>query len=89
MWLQRMSAFLLGMTLLTSCTAMDPHSAAQQQAQEYYGRSYDSLSPQEKMRLEDHLSRQSNTGWRTSAQVASGVGHLLQGAGLLVLGARH
>ncbi len=88
MWLRGVNAVIIGLTVLTGCTAMDPHTAAKQQAQEYYGRPYDSLSPQEKMRLEDHLSRQSNAGWRTSAQVASGVGHLLQGAGLLVLGAR-
>jgi len=40
------------------------------------------------MRLEDHLARQSNTSWRTTAQVASGFGRLLQGAGILVLGAQ-
>jgi hypothetical protein len=88
MQLHGVRALILGMTLLTSCTATDPHTTAKQQAQEYYGRSYESLSPEEKMHLEDHISRQSNEGWRTSAQVASGVGHLLQGAGLLVWGAR-
>jgi len=40
------------------------------------------------MRLENHLARQSNTSWRTTAQVASGFGRLLQGAGILVLGAQ-
>jgi len=46
------------------------------------------VSAQEKMRLENHLAKQSNAAWRTTAQVASGIGRLLQGAGVLVLGAK-
>jgi hypothetical protein len=67
---------------------MNPQSAARQQAETYYGRSYDQLSPDEKMRLEDHLARQSNTSWRTNAQMTSGLGRFLQGVGILVLSAR-
>jgi hypothetical protein len=67
---------------------MNPQSAARQQAETYYGRSYDQLSPDEKMRLEEHLARQSNTSWRTNAQTASGLGRFLQGVGILVLSAR-
>jgi hypothetical protein len=75
--------------IATGCTAMDPQGAARQQAETYYGRSYDQLSGQEKMRLEDHLARQSNQAWNTTAHVASGVGRLLQGVGVLVLSAKH
>ncbi|HXG22730.1 MAG TPA: hypothetical protein VNN62_27110 [Methylomirabilota bacterium] len=74
--------------LWAGCTAMDPQSAARQQAETYYGRSYDQLSPGEKMRLEDHLARQSNSSWRTNAHMASGLGRLLQGVGILVLSAK-
>jgi len=41
------------------------------------------------MQLEDHLSNQSNQAWRTTAQMASGIGHLAQGAGILLFAARH
>lgn len=81
-------ALLAGAMLWTGCTAMNPQSAARQQAETYYGRSYDQLSPNEKMRLENHLARQSNSSWRTNAQAASGLGRLLQGVGILVLGAK-
>ena len=85
---RRLSILFVGLIAMAGCTAMDPQGAARQQAEAYYGRSYDQLSPQEKMRLENHLARQSNTAWRTNAQVASGFGRLLQGAGILVLGAK-
>jgi hypothetical protein len=79
---------LSGFFLITGCTAMNPQGAARQQAESYYGRSYDQLSTQEKMRLENHLARQNNTAWHTTAHVASGVGRLLQGVGVLILGAK-
>jgi|tagenome__1003787_1003787.scaffolds.fasta_scaffold18622723_2 hypothetical protein len=75
--------------ILTGCTAMDPQAAARQQAGTYYGRSYDQLSGPEKMALENHLARQSNQAWNTTAHAASGVGRLLQGVGILVLSAKH
>ncbi len=80
---------LLAGLILAGCTAMDPQGAARQQAQTYYSYSYDQLSGQEKMRLENHLARQSNEAWRTTAHVASGVGRLLQGVGVLVIGTKH
>ena len=67
------------------CTAYDPQGAAQQYAPSYYNQSYDQLSAQQKMQLEDHLSNQSNQAWRTSAQVVSSVGHLAQGTGFLLV----
>jgi hypothetical protein len=71
---------VLGVGLaLAGCTAMNPQNAARQQAETYYGRSYDQLSGREKMQLENHLARQSNGAWRTTAQVASGAGRFLQG----------
>ena len=80
--------FLAGF-LFAGCAAMNPQGAARQQAQTYHGRSYDQLNGQEKMRLENHLAGQSNQGWRTMAHVTSGVGRLLQGVGVLVIGANH
>jgi hypothetical protein len=80
--------FAVSLVFVAGCTAMDPQGAARQQADTYYGRSYDQLSTQEKMRLENHLAGQSNAAWRTTAQVAAGLGRLLQGAGVLVLGAK-
>jgi phosphoglucomutase len=71
------------------CTAYDPQGAAQQYAPSYYNQSYDQLSAEQKMQLEDHLSNQSNQAWRTSAQVASSIGHLAQGTGILLFAARH
>ena len=88
MRLRGVSALVVGVTVVAGCTAMDPQTVARQQAETYYGRPYERLSAQEKMRLENHLARQSNTSWRTTAQVASGFGRLLQGAGILVLGAQ-
>jgi len=75
--------------LMASCTAMDPQGAARQQAETYYGRPYDQLSGREKMALEDHLARQNNQAWHTTAHMASGVGRLLQGVGVLILSAKH
>jgi hypothetical protein len=88
MSLRWIGGIVAGAMLWTGCTAMNPQSAARQQAETYYGRSYDQLSPDEKMRLEDHLARQSNTSWGTNARVASGLGRLLQGVGILVLSAK-
>lgn len=70
------------------CTAYDPQGAAQQYAPRYYNQSYDQLTAQQKMQLEDHLANQSNQAWRTSAQVASSIGHLAQGTGVLLFAAR-
>ncbi len=75
--------------IVTGCAAMDPQGAARQQAETYDGRSYDQLSGPEKMRLENHLARQSNQAWNTTAHAASGLGRLLQGVGVLVLGVKH
>jgi hypothetical protein len=38
------------------------------------------------MQLEDHLANQSNSAWRTTADVASGAGQLEQGTGFLLRG---
>lgn len=86
--LRWLGGIVAGAMLWAGCTAMNPQSAARQQAETYYGRSYEQLSPDEKMRLENHLARQNNTSWRTNAQMASGLGRLLQGVGILVLGAK-
>ena len=75
--------------ILAGCTAMDPQGAARQQSGTYYGRPYDQLRTGEKMALENHLARQSNQAWNTTAQAASGVGRLLQGVGILVFSAKH
>ena len=83
-----LGALIAGL-VITGCTAMDPQGAARQQAETYYGRSYDQLSGQEKMQLENHLARQDNQAWHTTAHVASGIGRLLQGVGVLVLSVKH
>ena len=85
---KRLGVLAAGLFLVASCAAMDPQGTARQQAEIYYGRSYDQLGAQEKMKLENHLARQSNAAWRTTAQVASGIGRLMQWAGILVLGAK-
>jgi len=79
---------LMSMSLGVGCTAMNPQTAARQQATTYHHRSYDQLSAGEKMELEQHLGSQSNAAWRTNAQVASGLGRLMQGAGILIRGIR-
>jgi hypothetical protein len=79
---------LIATSLTIGCTAMNPQQVAQQRAETYYNRPYEQLTTEEKMRLENHLACQNNTAWRTNAQVANGVGRLLQGVGVLVLGAR-
>jgi hypothetical protein len=71
------------------CTAYDPQGAAEQAAPSYHNQPYSELSAQQKMQLEDHLSNQSNQAWRTTAQVASSVGHLAQGTGILLYAVRH
>lgn len=83
-----LGALLIGVIFVAGCAAHDPQSVARQQAQTYYGRPYDQLTPEEKMQLENHVARQSNTAWRTDAQVASGLGRLLQGVGVLILGVK-
>src|SRR6202167_1695428 len=78
---------LMALLVIQGCTAFNPQGAAIQQAPNYYnGESYSQLSPEQKMQLEDHLSNQSNTAWRTSAEVASGAGQLSQGTGFLLWG---
>ncbi|GEM_PF-3511742 len=71
------------------CAAYDPQGTAQAYAPSYYNASYSSLSPEQKMQLEDHLANQSNQAWRTTAQVGSAVGRLAQGTGILLFAARH
>ena len=83
-----MVGVIVAMSLTVGCTAMNPQQVARQQAEAYYNRPYEQLTADEKIRLEDHLARQSNTAWQTNAQVASGVGRLLQGVGVLILSAR-
>jgi hypothetical protein len=72
------------MLCLSGCTNMMPQYAAQQYAPSYYESSYNTLTPQQKFQLEDHLSNQSNQAWQTTAQVMSGAGHLLGGTGSLM-----
>jgi len=74
---------------LAGCAAFDPQGTAQQYAPNYYNEPYSSLSPEQKMQLEDHLANQSNQAWRTSAQVASAAGHLAGGTGLLLYAVKH
>jgi hypothetical protein len=74
---------------LAGCAAFDPQGTAQQYAPSYYNAQYSSLTPEQKMQLEDHLSGQSNQAWRTTAAVASGLGRLVQGTGILLFAARH
>jgi hypothetical protein len=74
---------------LAGCAAFDPQSTAQQYAPSYYNQPYNSLTPDQKMHLEDHLANQSNQAWRTTADLASGVGRFLEGTGILLFAARH
>ena len=83
-----LAAFIFSVLFTTGCTASNAQSVARQQAPTYYGRPYEQLSPQEKMRLENHLARQDAAVWNTGAHVASGVGRLLQGVGVLILSVR-
>lgn len=83
-----LGVLMLGALFSAGCAAHDPQSIARQEAQTYYGRPYERLSSEEKMRLENHVARQSNAAWRTDAQVASGLGRFLQGVGILILSAR-
>ena len=83
------AAALILASAAAGCTAYDPQGAAQQYAPSYCNQSYDQLSAQQKMQLEDHLANQSNQAWRTSAQVASSVGNLAQGTGFLLFAVRH
>jgi hypothetical protein len=75
--------------ILAGCTAFDPQGAAQQYAPSYYNAPYSSLTPQQKMQLEDHLANQSNQAWRTTASAATSLGYLTGGVGLLLFSARH
>jgi len=87
--LRMMFALLLLIAVLIAqgCTAFNPQGAAIQQAPNYYnGQQYSQLSPEQKMQLEDHLGNQSNSAWRTSADVASSAGQLGQGTGFLLWG---
>ncbi len=79
----------LAIATMAGCAAYDPQGSAQQYAPSYYNAPYSSLSAEQKMQLEDHLANQSNQAWRTTASVASGLGHLAGGTGLLLWAARH
>ncbi|HVA77133.1 MAG TPA: hypothetical protein VNF27_04520 [Candidatus Binataceae bacterium] len=83
-----LALFIAILTGASGCTAMYPQTAAQNYAPMYYEGGYNSLSAQQKMHLEDHLSNQSNQAWRTTAQVAGGLGHLMQGSGALLAAIR-
>jgi hypothetical protein len=83
------AAAMLAITTMAGCAAFDPQGTAQQYAPNYYNAPYSSLSPQQKMQLEDHLANQSNQAWRTTASVVSSVGHLAGGTGILLFAARH
>ncbi len=83
------AAAVLAITTMAGCAAFDPQGTAQQYAPNYYNAPYSSLSPQQKMQLEDHLANQSNQAWRTTASVVSSVGHLAGGTGILLFAARH
>jgi hypothetical protein len=74
--------------LLAGCTAFNPQGAAQQYAPTYYNAPYSSLSAEQKMQLENHLANQSNQAWHTTAQMASGLGALVQGTGVLLFAVR-
>jgi hypothetical protein len=80
---------VLAIASLAGCAAFDPQGSAQQAAPNYYNAPYSSLSAEQKMQLEDHLATQSNQAWRTTASVASGVGRLAGGTGILLWAARH
>jgi uncharacterized protein HemX len=76
-------------TGLAGCAAFNPQGAAQQAAPSYYNnQDYASLTPQQKMQLEDHISNQSNQAWRTTANMTSAVGQLAGGTGILLFAAR-
>ena len=78
---------LAALLVIQGCTAFNPQGAAIQQAPNYYdGEQYSQLSPEQKMQLEDHLANQSNSAWRTTADVASSAGQLQQGTGFLLWG---
>lgn len=78
---------LMAVLIVQGCTAFNPQAAAIQQTPNYYnGESYSQLSPEQKMQLEDHLANQSNSAWRTGADVAASAGQLGQGTGVLLWG---
>jgi hypothetical protein len=78
------TAIALALAGLQGCTAMAPQYAAQQSASSYYEGGYNSLTPQQKLQLEDHLANQSNQAWQTTAQVMSGAGRLMSGTGSMI-----
>ena len=82
-------AIIAAGSTLAGCAAFDPQGSAQQYAPSYYNTQYSQLTPEQKMHLEDHLSNQSNQAWQTTASVASGLGHLAQGTGILLFAAKH
>jgi|SRR5208283_3923593 len=73
---------------LAGCAAFNPQGTAQQYAPSYYNAPYSSLSPQQKMQLEDHLAGQSNQAWRTTASAVTSLGYLTGGVGILLSAAR-
>jgi hypothetical protein len=74
--------------MVAGCTAFNPQGAAQQYAPNYYNAPYSSLTPQQKMQLEDHLANQSNQAWRTTASTVTSLGYLTGGVGFLLNGVR-
>ena len=77
-------ALALLLSGLPGCTDMAPQYAARNYAPSYYEGGYNTLTPQQKFQLEDHLANQSNQAWQTTAQVMSGAGRLLGGTGSLL-----
>jgi hypothetical protein len=77
-------ALALMLSGLPGCTDMAPQYAARNYAPSYYEGGYNTLTPQQKFQLEDHLANQSNQAWQTTAQVMSGAGRLLGGTGSLL-----
>ncbi len=77
-------ALALLLSGLPGCTDMAPQYAARNYAPSYYEGGYNTLTPQQKFQLEDHLANQSNRAWQTTAQVMSGAGRLLGGTGSLL-----
>lgn len=77
-------ALALLLSGLPGCADMAPQYAARNYAPSYYEGGYNTLTPQQKFQLEDHLANQSNQAWQTTAQVMSGAGRLLGGTGSLL-----
>jgi hypothetical protein len=57
-------ALALMLSGLPGCTDMAPQYAARNYAPSYYEGGYNTLTPQQKFQLEDHLANQSNQAGR-------------------------